>query len=91
MTQVFNLIRFYIGATQNGVNNRVQKHNSKFYGNNKYTAKADDWLLFLSIEAIDFAHALRIERFIKSQKSAKYIKNLMKYPELTEKVKHRCL
>jgi putative endonuclease len=43
-------------------------------------------MLFLSLEALDFSHAVRIERRIKSMKSRKYIENLYKYPELRRKL-----
>jgi putative endonuclease len=40
----------------------------------------------LKFETKDYAHALRLERKIKSMKSSKYIQNLANYPELTEKI-----
>ena len=83
------LNRFYIGATQDDPKNRIAKHNNHTYGKHKYTAKASDWKLFIAIEAEDYPHATRIERFIKKQKSAVYIRNLIKYPELVQKIKIR--
>ncbi len=68
--------KFYTGATQYDINERISKHNNKTYGNHRFTAKADDWELFLFIPANDYAHAIRMERKIKSMKSAKYIKEL---------------
>jgi len=41
---------------------------------------------FLNIPVHDYAHAIRIERKIKSMKSSRYIRNLKKYPELVEKI-----
>ena len=80
------LNRFYIGATTELIEARIQKHNKSEYGNHRYTATADDWVLFLTIETSDYSHAIRIERKIKNMKSAKYIGNLKLYPELLEKL-----
>jgi putative endonuclease len=80
------LKRFYIGATQDSLENRIQKHLSGFYEGQSFTKKAEDWKLVLSISADDFNHALRIERKIKSMKSSKYIKNLIQYLELIDKI-----
>ena len=73
------LNRYYVGATQSSIKERIIKHNEKFYGNNKFTATTNDWELFLSIEVLTYTHALRIEKAIKKMKSSVYIKNLEKY------------
>jgi putative endonuclease len=65
---------------------RIAKHNNHSYGNHRFTATANDWELFLRIDAINYAHAIRLERKIKSMKSSKYILNLVKYPELIQKI-----
>jgi putative endonuclease len=80
------LRRFYTGVCQDDLDERISKHNQKLYGSHRYTAKANDWQLFLSIQLDDFAHAVRLERKIKSMKSRKFIENLKKYPELLNKV-----
>ena len=77
---------FYTGASQDDIEGRIHKHNTGYYGNDKFTAKTDDWVLFILLEADDFAHAVRIERKIKAMKSAKYIRNLLKYPEMVLKI-----
>ena len=79
---------YYIGATHDSVDERLAKHNSHIYGQQRYTAKADDWEVFIKIKAEDYAHAIRLERYIKSMKSSKYIRNLKKYPELVEKIQN---
>ena len=79
------LDRYYIGATQDELDSRIEKHNKGTYGN-RFTATANDWDLFIKIPAEDFSHAIRLERYIKSMKSRNYIKNMKKYPELVEKV-----
>ncbi len=78
------LNKFYIGATQEDVSIRIEKHNQSAYGQQRFTAVADDWTLFLFIAANDYTHAIRLERKIKSMKSVKYIRNLLKYPELLD-------
>ncbi|MDA3818702.1 MAG: hypothetical protein PF486_15070, partial [Prolixibacteraceae bacterium] len=58
-------------------NKRLEKHNNHSYGNHRFTAKANDWVVFLIIEARDYPHAIiRIERKIKAMKNRKYIQNL---------------
>jgi len=81
-----NLGKFYVGACQGNVKDRMQKHNNHAYGLHRFTAKANDWEHFLTILAKNYAHATRIEKHIKSMKSSRYIRNLKKYPELVEKV-----
>ncbi len=81
-----NIGRFYIGSTHTAVAERVLKHNAAAYGKDSYTAVTNDWELFLNIPVKDFAHAVRIERKIKSMKSSRYIRNLKKYPEMVEKI-----
>jgi putative endonuclease len=80
------LNRYYIGVTQEDITSRIEKHNNHSYGEHRFTAKANDWVLFIFIEAIDFSQAVRIEKKVKSMKSAVYIQNLKKYPEMIEKL-----
>ena len=80
------LDRFYTGVTTDLVEERLVKHNDGSYGAHRFTSKASDWQIFLIIELTDYSHAVRLEKFIKSQKSAKYIQNLKKYPELVDKI-----
>jgi putative endonuclease len=80
------LNRYYVGATQDNVTSRIDKHNNSSYGKQKFTSTANDWKLTLFIPVNDFAHAIRIEHKIKSMKSTKYIQNLIFYPELVEKL-----
>jgi putative endonuclease len=76
---------FYIGATSEEVDIRLYKHNNKSYGKHRYTAKTEDWEIFLILEAKNYSHAIRLERKIKSMKSKTFIRNLKKYPELRQK------
>jgi len=81
-----SLDKFYIGVCKNSLESRIAHHNTRKYGTHKFTARAGDWSLFLKLLCDDFAHAVRMERKIKTMKSRKYIKNLKKYPELREKL-----
>ena len=82
-----SLDKFYIGACQDSLEERIRKHNEHAYGNHRFTAAAKDWELFLKIEAESYPHAVRLERKIKSMKSRKFIKDLVQYPELISKIK----
>ncbi len=81
------LNRFYIGVTQADLVERISKHNDGSYGDHRFTSKASDWELFLFIEASTLSKVLAIEKHIKKMKSSVYIENLLKYPELAEKLK----
>ena len=81
------LNRFYTGACQNDLIERIKKHNNHSYGPHRFTALANDWELFFSIECSSFSMARKIEIHIKMMKSSKYIRNLKKYPELVQNLK----
>jgi putative endonuclease len=83
------LNRFYIGVCHDDLEVRIQKHNDHSYGKHRFTAKANDWELFLNIECESFSQASKIEKHIKSMKSSTYVKNLLKYPEMIEKLKQK--
>lgn len=81
-----SLDRFYIGVTTQNIEDRIQKHNQAQYGKHQYTTATDDWQVYLLIDTVDYVHAIRLERKIKSMKSSKYIRNLKAYPELLDKI-----
>jgi putative endonuclease len=81
-----SLDKFYIGACHENLDDRIFKHNTHFYGNHRFTAAASDWELFLKIPTTDYPQAIRIEQKIKAMKSSKYIQNLIKYPEIIDKI-----
>jgi putative endonuclease len=63
------LSKFYTGACQKSLEERMAKHNTHFYGNRRFTAAASDWEFFLRIDAADYPHAFRLGRKInKMQK-----------------------
>ncbi len=78
--------KYYVGATQETVELRLEKHNKHGYGKHRFTAVADDWNIYLIMETVDYSQAIRIERKIKSMKSRTYIENLNRYPELRQKL-----
>ena len=80
------LNRFYTGATQSSIEERIQHQNQQTCGSHRYTAKAEDWVLILKLKVSDYAHVVRLERKIKSMKSRIYIENLPKYPERQVKI-----
>jgi putative endonuclease len=80
------LNRFYIGACQESLFQRIDKHNTHFYKGKHFTDAAEDWDFFLKIPTQAYTHALRLERKIKSMKSIKYIDNLNKYPEMVVRI-----
>ena len=81
-----SLDRFYVGACQEDLDERITKHNNHTYGSHRFTAAANDWEIFLAISVEEYAHAVRIERRIKKMKSSRYIRNLKLYPELVDKL-----
>lgn len=80
------LDRFYIGSTSLEADVRLDNHLSGYYGKNKFTAKANDWVLFLAIACSTYHQARLFEAHIKKMKSAEYIRNLKKYPEMIDKL-----
>ncbi|MNK04665.1 GIY-YIG catalytic domain protein [compost metagenome] len=74
------LNRFYIGSCAQ-LNERLAEHLNKTFAES-FTAKANDWELFLSIENLSYKEARFIEIHIKKMKSNVYIKNLKRYPEM---------
>jgi len=79
---------YYIGATSVSVQERYSRHLNHYY-DNKYTAKADDWVLFFDFDCDSLSQAMKIEKHIKNMKSKKYIQNLRQYPEIIAKLKSR--
>ena len=80
------LNRFYIGFTSNLEQRLVFHKNPE---NRKFTYNVSDWILFFTIDCNSKKHGLQIEKHIKSMKSKVYIENLVKYPEMVEKLKNK--
>ncbi len=77
-----NLDKFYVGETSD-FEQRIKFHNSGF---SEFTSKANDWQIYLLISCKNREIARKLEKHIKSMKSKNYIRNLMKYPEIIEKL-----
>ena len=81
------LNKFYIGSCKDLAERIFQHANKKF--TKSFTTKADDWKLYLFIKDLGYQQARLIELHIKKMKSTKYIKELIKYPQIIEKLKER--
>jgi putative endonuclease len=78
------LNRYYTGSTAD-IDIRMDFHvNAE---NHKYTYNADDWKQVFTLECDNKTQMLAIEKHIKSMKSKVYIQNLIRYPEMTLKLK----
>jgi putative endonuclease len=77
--------KFYIGITQEGVEQRLEMHNTSGYGNH-FTSVANDWVIYHVINCSSVSQSMKIEKHIKRMKSRKYIENLKLYPAMTEKL-----
>ena len=63
-------------------------HNTGYFGGKSYTFKATDWVIFLLIPCESIEQAIFVETRIKKMKSRKYIENLLKYPEMINKLRN---
>ena len=75
---------FYIGRTSD-LTLRLLYHNSPIL-NKGVTLRKIPWRYFYVMEVHTATIAAQIERHIKKMKSARYIRNLVKYPEIGEKL-----
>jgi len=75
---------YYIGETDKLVE-RIARHNNRDLNTNS-TKTGIPWELFFMIKCGARDKARKIERHIKRMKSRKYIKNLLKYPEMVDKL-----
>ncbi len=78
--------KFYTGSTALSPEERLDLHLSGYYTSKKFTAKAQDWQLFLQIPCKTIEQARQIELHIKNMKSSQYIRNLKRYPEMKVKL-----
>ena len=75
--------KFYIGQTPD-VQKRLREHNSSVE-KSKYTAKYIPWELSLYFQVNDNrADAMKVEKFIKAQKSRKFILKLIENKDDSE-------
>ena len=76
---------FYIGSCLD-IEKRLLQHKQNAFIKG-FTARAADWILFFTIDNLGYQQARSIENHIKRMKSKTYIGNLIKYPEMVEKLK----
>ncbi len=81
------LNKFYIGSCKD-LSERLTQHVNKMFVSS-FTAEVDDWELYFAIADLGYQQARLIELHIKRMKSAKYIMDLVKYPQIIEKLKER--
>jgi putative endonuclease len=79
------LDRFYIGSCKD-LSYRLGQHFNKEF-EKSFTAKVDDWELFLYVDDLGYEQSRLIEAHVKKMKSKTYLKNLKTYPEILEKLK----
>ena len=79
--------RFYIGSCID-LQHRLHQHKEKFFVG-AFTARADDWDLFLEISDLSQTQARAAEKYIKSRKSTAFIRSLISLDKasLLKKVK----
>ncbi len=51
-----------------------------------FTKQSDDWDVYFKIEYLTYATARKIEAHIKQMKSRKYIENLVRFPEISQRL-----
>ena len=78
------LNKHYVGETQD-LNYRLNLHNSGYF-QDSFTAKVNDWQVIFKIPCSSRKSARLIEKHIKRMKSRIYIDNLIKYPEMVDKL-----
>ena len=77
------LNRYYVGTTD-CINKRIQQHNADFYSNS-FTSKGIPWILKLTYQTTS-ENAYKLERFIKSMKSKKFIEKIIQNPDILKDV-----
>ncbi|TXH23319.1 MAG: GIY-YIG nuclease family protein [Chitinophagaceae bacterium] len=80
------LDKYYIGFTNDSLENRLEKHRNGYY-NRSFSKITNDWDIFFFIICECASQTLAIEKHIKKMKSKAYIQNLKRFPEISEKLK----
>jgi putative endonuclease len=81
------LNKFYIGTTDD-FEKRLFEHNNGLNAKS-FSFRGRPWTKHFVIDHLTSKTAYAIEKHIKSMKSSKYIENLIKYPEIIEKLKYK--
>ena len=66
--------QYYVGSTQN-IDDRLKRHNS---GRSTFTKRGIPWKLVYQKQYLTKSEAYQAELYIKSQKSRKYIEDLIR-------------
>ena len=76
--------KYYIGSCKN-LESRLKMHfEGKF--SKAYTKNTDDWIVYFQFDHEDIEVVRKIEAHIKRMKSRIYIENLIRFPEMIEKL-----
>ena len=75
---------YYVGQTMD-VEKRINEHNAEIYSG-AWSSKSSDWKTLHIIECTSRYQAIKIEAHIKKMKSRVYFENLVKYPDITNKL-----
>ena len=78
--------KYYVGSC-NSLSERLQQHKSKVFTKSYTALIANDWLLYLGIDHLDYQQARAIEIHIKKMKSRQFLRHLRQYPEMIERLK----
>lgn len=81
------LDRYYVGTTDN-IEKRLIEHNTDFY-KNSFTSRGIPWELKLKFQSQSSEKAYKLERFIKSMKSRKFIETLIINPDILKEIESR--
>lgn len=76
--------QFYIGSCLD-LKARLEEH---LQGKKKvaFTKRSDDWMVYFELKDLEYDVSRKIEAHIKKMKSRKYIENLIRYPEIIQKL-----
>ena len=67
---------------------RLREHLS---GDNElsFTKRARDWFIYFRIDNVNYSESREIEKHIKRMKSRKYIEDMVKYPDIIERLRKK--
>ena len=74
---------YYVGQSED-VSGRLIQHNSP--DNVHYTFRDRPWILRAKMECLDRSHAMRLEAFIKKQKSRTFIEKIISSEEVRNSI-----
>jgi len=65
-----SLDKYYVGSTQSTLSERINKHNTNYYGKH-LTSQVEDWELYLGIACSSIEQARKMESYIKENEKQK--------------------